>query len=95
MTGGDYDPQGEKGLPLHWSRGGDVEGIGGDFKLPAHILHHLPRIPPRILGGKMLQKLAALREDVLYMIFLDLHRVYDALERYRCLKILDGYGVGP
>ena len=26
-----------------------MEGCGGDFKFPDHILHHLPRLPPRIL----------------------------------------------
>ena len=29
------------------------------------------------------------------MIFLDLNKVYDALDRSRCLDILEGYGVGP
>ena len=29
------------------------------------------------------------------MIFLDLHKLYDALYRSRCLEILEGYGVGP
>ena len=29
------------------------------------------------------------------MIFLDLHRVYDALDRSRCLYILEGYGMAP
>ena len=29
------------------------------------------------------------------MIFLDLHKVYDALDRDRFLEILEGYGVGP
>ena len=24
-----------------------------------------------------------------------LHKAYDALDRYRCLEILEGYGVGP
>ena len=36
-----------------------------------------------------------MREEVLYMIFLDLYKSYDALERYRFLDILEGYGVGP
>ena len=29
------------------------------------------------------------------MIFLDLHKVYDTLDRSRCQEILEGYGVGP
>ena len=29
------------------------------------------------------------------MIFLDLTKVYNALDRSRCLEILEGYGVGP
>ena len=33
------------------------------------------------LEDKMLQQLAALREEVLYMIFLDLHKVYVDLDR--------------
>ena len=33
--------------------------------------------------AKLLQQLAALREEVLYMIFLDLHKAYDALDRSR------------
>ena len=29
------------------------------------------------------------------MIFLDLHKAYESLDRSRCLEILEGYGVGP
>ena len=47
------------------------------------------------LEAKLLQQLAALREEVLYVILLDLHKAYDALDRFRCLDILKGYGVGP
>ena len=47
------------------------------------------------LEANLLQQLAALREEVLYMVFLDLHKAYEALDRSRCLDILDGYGVGP
>ena len=41
------------------------------------------------------QQLEAMREEVLYVIFLDLTKAYDALDRSRCLDILEGYGVGP
>ena len=47
------------------------------------------------LKANLLQQLAAMREEVLYMIFLDLQKVYDALYRSRCLEILEGYGVRP
>ena len=47
------------------------------------------------LKAKLLQQLAALREEVLYVIFLDLHKAYDALDRSMCLDILEGYGVIP
>ena len=47
------------------------------------------------LEAKVLQQVAALREEVLYMIFLDLHKKYDALDRSRCLDILEWYAVGP
>ena len=47
------------------------------------------------LEAKLLQQLTALREEVLYEIFLDLHKAYDALDRGRCLDILVAYGVRP
>ena len=48
-----------------------------------------------ILEAKLLKQLPALREEVLYMIFLDLHKAYDALDKSRCLEILEGYGLVP
>ena len=45
--------------------------------------------------AKLLQQLAAMREEVLYVIFLDLTKAYNTLDRSRCLEILEGYGVGP
>ena len=47
------------------------------------------------LKAKLLQKLAAMREDVLHVIFMELHKVYDTLDRDICLKILEGYDMGP
>ena len=35
-----------------------------------------------------------MREEVLYVIFLDLTKAYDALDRSRSMEILKGYGVG-
>ena len=35
------------------------------------------------LEAKLLQKFAALREEIMYVISLDLHKVYDALDRSR------------
>ena len=46
------------------------------------------------LEAKLLQQLAAMKEEVLYVIFLDLTKAYDALDRSRTLEILKGYGVG-
>ena len=46
------------------------------------------------LEAKLIQQLSAMREEVLYVIFLDLTKAYDALDRSRCLDILEGYGVG-
>ena len=40
------------------------------------------------LEAKLLQQLAVLREEVLYVIFLDLKKMYDTLDGSRCLEIL-------
>ena len=44
---------------------------------------------------KLLHKVAALREAVLYKIFLELQKAYGDLDRSRFLEILEGYDVGP
>ena len=43
---------------------------------------------------KLLQQVASFREAALHTIFLDLHKDYNALDRSRCLGILEGYGLG-
>ena len=47
------------------------------------------------LKVKLLQQVAALREVVIHVIFLELHKAYDALDRSSFPDILEGYGVGP
>ena len=80
--------------PLH-----DALPIFGEYNGVLHDFLHIFRAGcgtgTATLEAKLLQQLAALREEVLYVIFLDLHQVYDALDRSRCLEILEGYGVGP
>ena len=75
-----------------------MEGSGGDFKLPFHILHGFwvgRGTATDTLKSKLLQQLAAMEEEFLFVIFLDLTKAYEALDRSRCLDILEGYGVGP
>ena len=54
--------------------------------------HNFPHVFRAVCGtgtatleAKLLQQLAAMREEVLYVIFLDLHKAYDALDRDRYL----------
>ena len=47
------------------------------------------------LEVKLIHQLTVMREEVLHIIFLDLHNLYESLYRSRCLKILEGYGVSP
>ena len=47
------------------------------------------------IEANIIQQLTSMMEVVLYEIFLDLHKVYNALESYLCLDILEGYGMGP
>ena len=45
--------------------------------------------------AKLLQQLTDTREAVIFEVFLDIQKVYDALDRDRCLGIMAAYGVGP
>ena len=51
LAGGSPNTERGQGLPYNRSRGGGVEGSGGDTQLLLHRLHHLPRLPPWVLGG--------------------------------------------
>ena len=43
--------------------------------------------------AKLLHQLVAMREEVLHVIFLYLHKTYDNLDKDRCLEILEVYRV--
>ena len=46
------------------------------------------------LEAKLIQHLKAMREEVLYGVFLNLRKAYDALDRDPCMEILVGCGIG-
>ncbi len=48
-----------------------------------------------ILEAKLAQQLEHLEQEPFYSVFLDLKKVSDAMDRERCLPILEGYGAGP
>ena len=47
------------------------------------------------LEAKLAQQLAYLEQEALYRIFIDLKKAYDAMDRDRCLEILEAYSMGP
>ena len=47
-----------------------------------------------IMEAKLVQQLAHREQCPLFGVFLDLRKVYDAMDRGRCLDILRGAGVG-
>jgi hypothetical protein len=47
------------------------------------------------IEAKLAQRLAHLEEVPFYRVFLDFKKMFDSIDRERCLLILDGYGVGP
>jgi hypothetical protein len=47
-----------------------------------------------ILEAKLAQQLAHLEQEPFYGVFLNLKKVFDAMDRERCLLILEGYGTG-
>ena len=46
------------------------------------------------LEAKLAQQLAGIVHDALFQVFLDVQKVYDSLDRYQCIYILWGYGMG-
>jgi hypothetical protein len=47
------------------------------------------------IEAKLSQQLAFIEQSPLYGIYIDLRKAYDAMDRERCLQIMEAYGVGP
>ena len=69
-------------------------GLAIEFHDVIHGFMSGHRMVNAYLKAKMIQHLEEMREEVLYEMFLDLHKAYNAMARYRCLEILEVYGVG-
>ena len=48
-----------------------------------------------IIEDKLAQQLLYIKLKPFYGVFLDLRKAFDAMDRERCVLILEGYGAGP
>ena len=48
-----------------------------------------------IIEAKLAQQLAFQEQAPLYGVFIDLCKVFDSMDRGRCLEVIQGYGAGP
>ena len=48
-----------------------------------------------IMDLRLTQELANVYHDPIFLVFLDLRKLYDNLDRGRLLQTLEGYGAGP
>jgi hypothetical protein len=55
------------------------------------------RLPKRAIEieAKLTQQLAHIEQAPFYGVFIDLKKVFDAINRERCLFILEGHGIDP
>jgi len=48
-----------------------------------------------VIEAKLSQQLAHIEQTPFYGVFIDLKKAFDAMDRERCLLLLEGYGAGP
>ncbi len=48
-----------------------------------------------VIKAKLTQQLAHIKQTPFYGVFIDLKKAFDAMDRERCLLILEGHGAGP
>jgi hypothetical protein len=60
-----------------------------------HGYHNKRGTGTAIIKAKLAQQLSYLKLKPFYGIFLDLRKALDAMDRERCILILEGYGAGP
>ena len=48
-----------------------------------------------VIEAKLAQQLSYIKMQLFYGVFLDLKKAFDAMDRERCIMILEGYGTGP
>ena len=65
------------------------------FQNILHVFHMGRLMETDILDIKLSQKLASIDHDPLFLVFLDLHKSYDTVDRGHLLMTLEGYGAGP
>jgi hypothetical protein len=56
---------------------------------------HAAELAPGVIEAKLAQQLSYLELKPFYGVFLDLKKAFDAMDRERCIMILEGYGAGP
>ena len=99
LKGGGIDFWGVGMLEVLWEAISGIINVRLFYSIQIHdALHgfHAGRgIRNATLPEKLLQKIISMRDMVIRSILLDLQKAHYALDRDRCLDILEGYGVGP